>query len=71
MGYYDLRTFLAELKKEGQYVTYPHEVTLEPGVSQVGRASGRMGDDAPAVMIDRILAQPRHHAGHGSERHCP
>ena len=54
MGYYDLRTFLAELKKEGQYVTYPHEVTLEPGVSQVGRASGRMGDDAPAVMIDRI-----------------
>lgn len=54
MSYFDLRTFLDELKRQGQYITYTQPI-LPEDLRQIGRASGRMGDNAPAVMVENVI----------------
>lgn len=54
MGYYDLRTFLEELDRQGQLIRYTKEILPEPGIRNVARASGRMGEGSPAVLIENI-----------------
>ncbi len=55
MGFNDLRSFLAQLEKEGQLVTFSEEILPEPGIRGVARGSGDIGPTAPAVIIDNVI----------------
>ncbi|MFF7331735.1 non-oxidative hydroxyarylic acid decarboxylases subunit C [Streptomyces sp. NPDC008150] len=54
MAYDDLRSFLATLEKEGQLLRIAEEVLPEPDLAAAANATGRIGENAPALYFDRV-----------------
>lgn len=54
MAYDDLRSFLATLEKEGQLLRIAEEVLPEPDLAAAANATGRIGENAPALYFDNV-----------------
>lgn len=54
MAYDDLRSFLATLEKEGQLLRITDEVLPEPDLAAAANATGRIGENAPALYFDHV-----------------
>ncbi|MFJ9037532.1 non-oxidative vanillic acid decarboxylases subunit C [Streptomyces sp. NPDC102406] len=54
MAYDDLRSFLATLEKEGQLLRITDEVLPEPDLAAAANATGRIGENAPALYFDNV-----------------
>ncbi|MFF7364430.1 non-oxidative hydroxyarylic acid decarboxylases subunit C [Streptomyces sp. NPDC008125] len=54
MAYDDLRSFLATLEKEGQLLRITEEVLPEPDLAAAANATGRIGENAPALYFDDV-----------------
>ncbi|MCX5395553.1 non-oxidative hydroxyarylic acid decarboxylases subunit C [Streptomyces sp. NBC_00102] len=54
MAYDDLRSFLATLEKEGQLLRITEEVLPEPDLAAAANATGRIGENAPALYFDNV-----------------
>ncbi|WP_327659484.1 MULTISPECIES: non-oxidative hydroxyarylic acid decarboxylases subunit C [unclassified Streptomyces] len=54
MPYDDLRSFLGTLEKEGQLLRISDEVLPEPDLAAAANATGRIGENAPALFFDNV-----------------
>ncbi|MGP3776290.1 non-oxidative vanillic acid decarboxylases subunit C [Streptomyces sp. SDT5-1] len=54
MPYDDLRSFLGTLEKEGQLLRITDEVLPEPDLAAAANATGRIGENAPALYFDNV-----------------
>ncbi|MGW2648677.1 non-oxidative vanillic acid decarboxylases subunit C [Streptomyces sp. NPDC001393] len=54
MAYDDLRSFLDRLEKEGQLLRITDEVLPEPDLAAAANATGRIGENAPALYFDNV-----------------
>ncbi|MFE6804991.1 non-oxidative vanillic acid decarboxylases subunit C [Streptomyces sp. NPDC057696] len=54
MAYDDLRAFLGTLEKEGQLLRITEEVLPEPDLAAAANATGRIGENAPALYFDNV-----------------
>ncbi|MGW0686183.1 non-oxidative hydroxyarylic acid decarboxylases subunit C [Streptomyces sp. NPDC002754] len=54
MPYDDLRSFLGTLEKEGQLLRIADEVLPEPDLAAAANATGRIGENAPALWFDNV-----------------
>lgn len=54
MPHDDLRSFLADLEKNGQLLRITEQVRPEPDLAAAANAAGRIGDSAPALWFDNI-----------------
>ncbi|MFB6672967.1 non-oxidative vanillic acid decarboxylases subunit C [Streptomyces sp. NPDC056390] len=54
MAYDDLRSFLGTLEKEGQLLRITEEVLPEPDLAAAANATGRIGENAPALYFDNV-----------------
>jgi 4-hydroxybenzoate decarboxylase len=54
MAYDDLRSFLSTLEKEGQLLRITDEVLPEPDLAAAANATGRIGENAPALYFDNV-----------------
>ncbi|MEV5612781.1 non-oxidative hydroxyarylic acid decarboxylases subunit C [Streptomyces sp. NPDC052225] len=54
MPYDDLRSFLDTLEKEGQLLRITDEVLPEPDLAAAANATGRIGENAPALCFDNV-----------------
>ncbi|MFF1359976.1 non-oxidative vanillic acid decarboxylases subunit C [Streptomyces sp. NPDC058297] len=54
MPYDDLRSFLGTLEKEGQLLRITDEVLPEPDLAAAANATGRIGENAPALHFDNV-----------------
>ncbi|MGW6059268.1 non-oxidative hydroxyarylic acid decarboxylases subunit C [Streptomyces sp. NPDC055189] len=54
MAHDDLRSFLDTLKKEGQLLHLTEEVRPEPDLAAAANATGRIGENAPALYFDNV-----------------
>lgn len=54
MAYDDLRSFLETLEKEGQLLRITDEVLPEPDLAAAANATGRIGENAPALYFDNV-----------------
>ncbi|MEU7641731.1 non-oxidative hydroxyarylic acid decarboxylases subunit C [Streptomyces sp. NPDC039016] len=54
MAYDDLRSFLDTLDKEGQLLRITEEVLPEPDLAAAANATGRIGENAPALYFDNV-----------------
>ncbi|MFE6160490.1 non-oxidative hydroxyarylic acid decarboxylases subunit C [Streptomyces sp. NPDC056486] len=54
MAHDDLRSFLDTLKKEGQLLHLTEEVLPEPDLAAAANATGRIGENAPALYFDNV-----------------
>ncbi|MFJ9123741.1 non-oxidative hydroxyarylic acid decarboxylases subunit C [Streptomyces sp. NPDC102340] len=54
MPYDDLRSFLGTLQKEGQLLRISDEVLPEPDLAAAANATGRIGENAPALFFDNV-----------------
>ncbi|MEU0597432.1 non-oxidative vanillic acid decarboxylases subunit C [Streptomyces sp. NPDC006393] len=54
MAYDDLRGFLDALEKEGQLLRITDEVLPEPDLAAAANATGRIGENAPALYFDNV-----------------
>lgn len=54
MPYDDLRSFLDTLEKEGQLLRITDEVLPEPDLAAAANATGRIGENAPALYFDNV-----------------
>ncbi|MEB8340673.1 non-oxidative hydroxyarylic acid decarboxylases subunit C [Streptomyces endophyticus] len=54
MPYDDLRSFLGTLEKEGQLLRISEEVLPEPDLAAAANATGRIGENAPALYFDNV-----------------
>lgn len=54
MAYDDLRSFLGALEKEGQLLRITDEVLPEPDLAAAANATGRIGENAPALFFDNV-----------------
>jgi vanillate/4-hydroxybenzoate decarboxylase subunit C len=50
----DLRAFLATLEREKQLLHISEEVRLEPDLGAIACAVNRLGDTAPALLVERL-----------------
>ena len=55
MGFNDLRSYLAQLEKEGQLVTFSEEILPEPDIRGIARGSADVGPTGPAVIVDNVI----------------
>ncbi|MFH8484885.1 non-oxidative hydroxyarylic acid decarboxylases subunit C [Streptomyces longisporoflavus] len=54
MAHDDLRSFLDTLNKEGQLLHLTEEVLPEPDLAAAANATGRIGENAPALYFDNV-----------------
>ncbi|MET9498723.1 non-oxidative hydroxyarylic acid decarboxylases subunit C [Streptomyces sp. NPDC006552] len=54
MAHDDLRSFLATLDQEGQLLHITDEVLPEPDLAAAANATGRIGENAPALYFDNV-----------------
>ncbi|MBX7551711.1 non-oxidative vanillic acid decarboxylases subunit C [Streptomyces sp. NPDC004232] len=54
MAYDDLRSFLDTLEKEEQLLRITDEVLPEPDLAAAANATGRIGENAPALYFDNV-----------------
>lgn len=54
MPYNDLRSFLDALDRHGQLLRVGEEVSPEPDLAAAANATGRIGDNAPALYFDNV-----------------
>ncbi|MEU5950742.1 non-oxidative hydroxyarylic acid decarboxylases subunit C [Streptomyces sp. NPDC047525] len=54
MAHDDLRSFLDTLEKEGQLLRLTEEVLPEPDLAAAANATGRIGENAPALYFDNV-----------------
>ncbi|MGW6402614.1 non-oxidative vanillic acid decarboxylases subunit C [Streptomyces sp. NPDC055134] len=54
MAYDDLRSFLDTLEKERQLLRITDEVLPEPDLAAAANATGRIGENAPALYFDNV-----------------
>ncbi|MEV1022118.1 non-oxidative vanillic acid decarboxylases subunit C [Streptomyces sp. NPDC050264] len=54
MAHDDLRSFLSTLEKEGQLLRITDEVLPEPDLAAAANATGRIGENAPALYFDNV-----------------
>ncbi|OIK02854.1 phenolic acid decarboxylase [Streptomyces sp. MUSC 14] len=54
MAYDDLRNFLDALDREGQLLRITDEVLPEPDLAAAANATGRIGENAPALYFDNV-----------------
>lgn len=54
MSYDSLRDYLAALDEEGQLLRIEEEVKAEPDLAAAANATGRIGEDAPALYFNNI-----------------
>ncbi|MEV2256030.1 non-oxidative hydroxyarylic acid decarboxylases subunit C [Streptomyces sp. NPDC050147] len=54
MAHDDLRSFLATLEEEGQLLHLTEEVLPEPDLAAAANATGRIGENAPALYFDNV-----------------
>ncbi|GAA2340821.1 UbiD family decarboxylase [Streptomyces kunmingensis] len=54
MAYDDLRSFLSTLEQEGQLLRITDEVLPEPDLAAAANATGRIGENAPALYFDNV-----------------
>ncbi|MFC8131623.1 non-oxidative hydroxyarylic acid decarboxylases subunit C [Streptomyces sp. NPDC057302] len=54
MAHDDLRSFLDTLEKEGQLLRVTEEVLPEPDLAAAANATGRIGENAPALYFDDV-----------------
>ncbi|WP_329126264.1 non-oxidative hydroxyarylic acid decarboxylases subunit C [Streptomyces sp. NBC_01465] len=54
MAHDDLRSFLDTLEKEGQLLRITEEVLPEPDLAAAANATGRIGENAPALYFDNV-----------------
>ncbi|WP_055589521.1 non-oxidative hydroxyarylic acid decarboxylases subunit C [Peterkaempfera griseoplana] len=54
MAYDDLRSFLNALDEEGQLLHITDEVLPEPDLAAAANATGRIGENAPALYFDNV-----------------
>ncbi|MGW7087090.1 non-oxidative hydroxyarylic acid decarboxylases subunit C [Streptomyces sp. NPDC054871] len=54
MPHDDLRSFLDTLEKEGQLLRLTEEVLPEPDLAAAANATGRIGENAPALYFDNV-----------------
>ncbi|GGV25683.1 phenolic acid decarboxylase subunit C [Streptomyces longisporoflavus] len=54
MAHDDLRSFLDTLDKEGQLLHLTEEVLPEPDLAAAANATGRIGENAPALYFDNV-----------------
>ncbi|WP_328316675.1 non-oxidative hydroxyarylic acid decarboxylases subunit C [Streptomyces sp. NBC_00388] len=54
MHHDDLRSFLDTLDKEGQLLRVTDEVLPEPDIAAAANATGRIGENAPALLFDNV-----------------
>ncbi|MFF9603310.1 non-oxidative hydroxyarylic acid decarboxylases subunit C [Streptomyces sp. NPDC014684] len=54
MAHDDLRSFLSTLEAEGQLLRITEEVLPEPDLAAAANATGRIGENAPALYFDQV-----------------
>ncbi|GAA1937763.1 non-oxidative hydroxyarylic acid decarboxylases subunit C [Streptomyces durmitorensis] len=54
MAHDDLRSFLDTLEQEGQLLRLTEEVLPEPDLAAAANATGRIGENAPALYFDNV-----------------
>lgn len=54
MAYDDLRSYLVALENAGQLLEIQEEVQAEPDIAAAANATGRIGEDAPAISFKKI-----------------
>ncbi|MFF0834753.1 MULTISPECIES: non-oxidative hydroxyarylic acid decarboxylases subunit C [unclassified Streptomyces] len=54
MAHDDLRSFLSTLEAEGQLLRITEEVLPEPDLAATANATGRIGENAPALYFDQV-----------------
>ncbi|MFE5402914.1 non-oxidative hydroxyarylic acid decarboxylases subunit C [Streptomyces sp. NPDC056580] len=54
MAHDDLRSFLSTLETEGQLLRITEEVLPEPDLAAAANATGRIGENAPALYFDQV-----------------
>ncbi|WP_392553526.1 non-oxidative hydroxyarylic acid decarboxylases subunit C [Orbus wheelerorum] len=60
MPFYDLKSFITELEKQGQLLTITEQVMPEPDISAAACAINKLGDKSPALLFENIYGY--HHA---------